>query len=40
VSLKESISTSFVVVTHDKSLAARLDRTLLLKHGNLSGDNP
>ncbi|MCC2604199.1 lipoprotein-releasing ABC transporter ATP-binding protein LolD [Planctobacterium marinum] len=40
VSLKTTISTSFVVVTHDKSLAAKLDRTLLLKHGVLTGDKP
>ena len=37
VSLKESFATSFVVVTHDLSLAAKLDRTLLLKSGKLSG---
>ncbi|BDX06722.1 lipoprotein-releasing ABC transporter ATP-binding protein LolD [Planctobacterium marinum] len=39
VSLKESLSTSFVVVTHDRSLAAKLDRTLSLKNGQLSQDN-
>lgn len=39
VSLKESLSTSFVVVTHDRSLAARLDRTLMLKHGVLTEGN-
>lgn len=36
LSLKESFATSFVVVTHDMNLAAKLDRTLLLKHGVLS----
>lgn len=39
VSLKESLSTSFVVVTHDRSLAAKLDRTLMLKHGVLTEGN-
>lgn len=35
VSLKDSFSTSFIVVTHDKNLANKLDRVLHLKNGNL-----
>ncbi|MCY7294193.1 lipoprotein-releasing ABC transporter ATP-binding protein LolD [Alteromonas sp. a30] len=34
LSLKEAFSTSFVVVTHDVRLAARLDRTLHLSNGS------
>ncbi|ACE85765.1 lipoprotein-releasing ABC transporter ATP-binding protein LolD [Cellvibrio japonicus] len=33
--LNQSIGTSFIVVTHDPSLAARMDRTLTLMDGNL-----
>lgn len=35
VSLKDSFSTSFIVVTHDKNLANKLDRVLHLKNGKL-----
>lgn len=34
LSLKETFATSFVVVTHDVRLAARLDRTLHLSNGS------
>jgi len=35
-SLNQSVQTSFVVVTHDISLAMRMDRQLKLDHGKLS----
>lgn len=35
-SLNESVQTSFVVVTHDISLAMRMDRQLKLTHGQLT----
>lgn len=34
--LNRETQTSFVVVTHDRGLAARMDRTLLLKQGQLT----
>ena len=36
--LNQSIGTSFVVVTHDPQLAARMDRTLTLVDGRLQGE--
>ncbi len=33
--LREQLNTAFVVVTHDKSLASRMDRTLVLQKGEL-----
>lgn len=35
VSLKQSFATSFIVVTHDRNLAGKLDRALHLKNGKL-----
>ena len=35
LSLKEKITTSFVIVTHDQELARMMDRTLLLQDGRL-----
>ncbi len=34
--LNQELSTSFLVVTHDRSLANRMDRVLTLTHGDLS----
>lgn len=36
LALKEQLSTSFIVVTHDQTLAAKLDRTLVLTDGELA----
>ena len=36
--LNKEIGTSFVVVTHDLALAARMDRQVKLSHGKLLGD--
>lgn len=38
LSLQLKLKTSFVVVTHDTRLAARLDRTLVLKQGKLHSE--
>lgn len=38
--LNHTLSTSFVVVTHDQRLAARMDRTLTLIDGELFSDVP
>lgn len=35
--LNQSLATSFIVVTHDPQLAARMDRTLHLRDGGLNG---
>jgi len=35
VTLNQSLATSFIVVTHDESLAATMDRRLLLRDGRL-----
>jgi lipoprotein-releasing system ATP-binding protein len=36
LSLKEDLNTSFLVVTHDQRLANKLDRKLLLHHGEIA----
>lgn len=36
LSLKHRVNTSFIVVTHDKSLAGKLDRVLFLSNGRLT----
>lgn len=36
--LKKEFSTSFIIVTHDTKLAAKLDRTLKLSNGKLSDE--
>ena len=33
--LNEELQTSLVIVTHDESVAARMDRTLVLENGRL-----
>ncbi|GAA0857611.1 lipoprotein-releasing ABC transporter ATP-binding protein LolD [Aliiglaciecola litoralis] len=38
--LREQISTSFIVVTHDTELAKKLDRTLLITDGKLVRQEP
>lgn len=38
LALKQELATSFVVVTHDTRLAAKLDRTLQLQNGRLVND--
>lgn len=38
--LKKEFATSFIIVTHDTNLAAKLDRTLKLRNGQLSDDKP
>ena len=35
MSLKAQLNTSFVIVTHDMSIAARMDRILVLEDGVL-----
>ncbi|MCB1757080.1 MAG: ATP-binding cassette domain-containing protein, partial [Gammaproteobacteria bacterium] len=37
LSLNEALGTSFLVVTHDRRMAERMDRTLVLTSGNLRG---
>lgn len=38
--LNQAEQTAMLMVTHAPSLAARLDRTLTLRHGKLSNENP
>ena len=38
--LNSEFSTSFVVVTHDPGIAARMDRTMILDDGRLTEDTP
>lgn len=40
LSLKEQLTTSFVIVTHDQELAALMDQTLVLEDGGLKTSRP